>query len=249
MVGVRSPGADPMLPLATRSVRRPNDVRYGRGVSEGRQRGRPSADDATIPSDEVVLRAALDAFAERGFDATSVREIARGLGVSHNLIPQRFGSKDQLWYRAVDHAFAELLNDLLPVGFEDQPDELGRLRSWMVRFVAANTERPALLRVIIQESASPGPRFDHLFDHFIEPVRLAGDGLLAGLHARGLVTTTSADLVYFFMTLGAGGPAAFPAVAARFGSDVAAGDPEGARRHAERAVDLLFAGLLRQRPL
>jgi TetR/AcrR family transcriptional regulator len=217
-------------------------------MSEGRQRGRPSADDGSIPSDDTVLRAALDAFAERGFDATSVREIARGLGVSHNLIPQRFGSKDQLWYRAVDHGFVALLNELLPVGFDDRLDELGRLRAWMVRFVAVNTERPALLRVINQESSSPGPRFDYLFDHFIEPVRLAGDGLLAGLYAQGLVTTTSAELLYFFMTLGAGGPAAFPAVAARFGSEVTSGDPEAAGRYAEEAIDLLFEGFPRQPP-
>jgi TetR/AcrR family transcriptional regulator len=229
-----------------RSVRRRVDVSTVGAVNEGRQRGRPSADDGTIPSDETVLRAALDAFAERGFGATSVREIARGLGVSHNLIPQRFGSKDQLWYRAVDHAFASLLNELLPVAFEAGADELQRLRSWMVRFVIANTERPALLRVITQESASPGPRFDYLFDHFIEPVRLAGDGLLAGLYAQGLVTTTSAELLYFFMTLGAGGPAAFPAVAARFGSSVSSGDPGAVRRHAEEAIDLLFEGFLRR---
>jgi AcrR family transcriptional regulator len=218
-------------------------------VRTSRQRGRPSAADGTIPSDDTVLRAALDAFAEKGFDATSVREIARSLGVSHNLIPQRFGSKDQLWFRAVDHAFATLLNELLPVALVDGVDELGRLRAWMVRFVVANTERPALLRVITQESASPGPRFDYLFDHFIEPVRLAGDGLLADLAAKGLVTTTSAELLYFFMTHGAGGPAAYPAVAARFGSPVASGEPDAVRRHAEEAIDLLFEGLLRHPPL
>jgi AcrR family transcriptional regulator len=212
-------------------------------VNEGRQRGRPSADDESIPTDDTVLRASLEAFAERGFEATSVREIARGLGVSHNLIPQRFGSKEQLWYRAVDHAFGSLLNELLPVSVEDQPDEMSRLRSWMVRFVAANAARPALLQVINRESAAPGPRFDYLFDHFIEPVRVAGDQLLAGLFARGLVSTTSADLLYFAMTHGAGGPLAFPAVAARFGRPVPADDPEAIRRYAEACIDLLFDGL------
>lgn len=213
-------------------------------MTDGRHRGRPSTGDSSIPTDDEVLRAALVAFADKGFDATSVREIARNLGVSHNLIPQRFGSKDQLWYRAVDHAFLALLHELLPAVAEDDSDDLGRLRTWMVHFVASNLERPALLRVINQESISPGPRLDYLFDHFIEPVRLAGEGLLAALYADGLVTTTSADLVYFFMTIGAGGPAAFPAVAARFGSAVAPGDPEAARRYAEGAVDLLLRGLV-----
>ena len=49
------------------------------------------------------------AFAEREEIALAlaqdfgVREIARRLDVSHNLIPQRFGSKEDLWYAAVDH--------------------------------------------------------------------------------------------------------------------------------------------------
>ena len=217
-------------------------------MSDGRHRGRPSAKDSTIPTDDEVLRASLVAFAERGFDATSVREIARNLGVSHNLIPQRFGSKEQLWYLAVDHAFLTLLHELLPAVAGDDSDDLGRLRTWMVHFVASNLERPALLQVINQESTAPGLRLDYLFDHFIEPVRLAGEGFLSGLYAEGLVTTTSAELVYFFMTIGAGGPAAFPAVAAKFGSTVAVGDAEAARRYAEVAVDLLLQGLVRSRP-
>ena len=43
---------------------------------------------------------------------------SRQLGVSHNLIPQRFGSKDRLWYAAVDQGFGTLLSDLLPVVVE-----------------------------------------------------------------------------------------------------------------------------------
>jgi len=194
-------------------------------------------------TDDQVLEAALEAFAEHGFAATSVREVARQLGVSHNLIPQRFGSKERLWYAAVDHGFGSLLTDLLPVVLEDEPDDVSRLRSWMVRFIEANAARPALLRIINREAASPGPRFDYLYDHYIEPVRLAGDAFLVDLHERGLVTTTSVGLVYFLMTHGAGGPIAFPALAERFGDGVQPDDPEAVRRHAEEAVDVIFGGL------
>jgi len=194
-------------------------------------------------TDDQVLEAALEAFAEHGFAATSVREVARQLGVSHNLIPQRFGSKERLWYAAVDHGFGSLLTDLLPVVLEDEPDDVSRLRSWMVRFIEANAARPALLRIINREAASPGPRFDYLYDHYIEPVRLAGDAFLVDLHERGLVTTTSVGLVYFLMTHGAGGPIAFPALAERFGDGVQPDDPEAVRRHAKEAVDVIFGGL------
>jgi TetR/AcrR family transcriptional regulator len=80
-------------------------------AAPGRRRGRPAADEATL-STEDLLDAALEAFAERGYDGTSVREVARRLGVSHNLIPQRVGSKETLWFAAVDHGFGALSGDL-----------------------------------------------------------------------------------------------------------------------------------------
>ena len=65
-----------------------------------RRRGRPPADEA-IESSEI-LDAALRAFARHGLEGVSVRTLNRELGVSHNLIYQRFGSKDDLWRAAVD---------------------------------------------------------------------------------------------------------------------------------------------------
>jgi hypothetical protein len=47
------------------------------------------------------------------------------------------------------------------------------------------------------------------------------------------------------MTNGAGGPSAFPALAARFGTAIDPHDPVAIHRHAVRAVDLLFEGLQR----
>ena len=195
------------------------------------------------PTDQHVLEAALDAFAEHGYAGTSVREVARQLGVSHNLIPQRFGSKDRLWYAAVDQGFGTLLSDLLPVVVEDRPDDVDRLRAWMVRFVEANAARPALLRIINREASSPGPRFDYLYERYIEPVRAMGAAFLGDLHERGLVATDSVGLVYFLMTHGAGGPIAFPALAERLDDAVHPDDPDAIRRHAEQAVAVIFEGL------
>lgn len=211
-------------------------------MTTARPRGRPLEADAG-PSDAVLLDAVLVAFADRGFAGTSVRELARELGVSHNLIPQRFGTKERLWYAAVDHGFATLLGELLQVLADPPGDDVERLRAMMVRFVEANAARPSLLRIINQEASTPGPRLDYLFDSYIEPVRQFGELLLADLHARHRLTTTSVALVYFLMTHGAGGPLAFPALAERFGEGVDSNDPDAVHRHAVEAVDLLFDGL------
>jgi AcrR family transcriptional regulator len=196
----------------------------------------------------VLLEGALAAFAEHGFEGTSVRELARSLGVSHNLIPQRIGSKEELWRRAVDHGFARLAVELAEVINGLTPaDDLDTLRALVVRFVEANGAHPELLRIIQQEATTPGPRFDHLFDQYIDPVRVFGADLMGRLRQAGRLRTDSVALMYFFMANGAGGPLALPAMAAKFGLRVDPTDPDAVRRHAEAAVDLLFDGLVAER--
>jgi AcrR family transcriptional regulator len=218
-------------------------------VVTGRGRGRPKADDHPALRTETLLDAALDAFAERGYDGTSVRELARHLGVSHNLIPQRIGTKEQLWFAAVDQGFGALAASLAEAVDSDAGvDDVARLRALVVRFIEANARRPALLRIIIQEATANGPRLDHLFARYIDPVRRFGDELLARLEADGRVRTGSAALVYFLMTHGAGGPLALPGLAQRFGLVVDPDDAEAVHRHAVAAADVLFDGLLLPRP-
>jgi len=209
-----------------------------------RGRGRPPASDPEALPTELLLVAALDAFAERGFEGTSVRELARDLGVSHNLIPQRIGSKEDLWRAAVDHGFGHLMMAMTTTFDEGLPeDDLGRLRALVQRFVEANAARPALLRIISQEAVAPGPRFDYLYDNYIDPVRVFGADLMRRLQASGELRTDSVALMYFFMTHGAGGPLALPALAQRFGDVVDPNDPDAVRRHATEAVAVLFEGL------
>jgi AcrR family transcriptional regulator len=65
-------------------------------VTTSRPRGRPPKEETPATEDEV-LAAALRAFATHGFNGVSVRTLSRELGVSHNLLHQRFGSKENLW--------------------------------------------------------------------------------------------------------------------------------------------------------
>jgi TetR/AcrR family transcriptional regulator len=75
-----------------------------RAEAAPRGRGRPRAGDEVDLA--MLLQAALDAFAETGYDGTSVRELSRRLGVSHALLTARFGSKEGLWFAAMEHGLA-----------------------------------------------------------------------------------------------------------------------------------------------
>jgi len=206
-----------------------------------RARGRPAQ---KAVSDAALLEAALRSFAESGYEGTSVREIARRLKVSHNLIPQRFGSKERLWYAAIDQGFGRLASDLKRAALTLGSDELEVLRGLIVSFIEINAVHPSLLQIINQEATHPGPRLDYLFDTYIKPVRDFGEVWLAQLADEGRIKPISVTLLYFLMTHGAGGLFALPALTKRLDKGVARTAKLSVREQAIRAVDTFFDGLL-----
>src|SRR4051795_9429196 len=57
------------------------------------------------PTRQAILDAALDLFAERGFDGASTRLIAERAGVAQPLLNYHFAGKQELWQSAVDDLF------------------------------------------------------------------------------------------------------------------------------------------------
>ncbi|WP_292080061.1 MULTISPECIES: TetR/AcrR family transcriptional regulator [Brevundimonas] len=49
----------------------------------------------------AILRAALDLFAEEGFEAVGVRSIGARAGVDYSLISRYFGGKDELFVEVI----------------------------------------------------------------------------------------------------------------------------------------------------
>ena len=206
-----------------------------------RARGRPAQ---SAVSDDVLLEAVLQSFGENGYDGASIREIARRLDVSHNLIPQRFGSKEKLWYAAVNHGFSRLIDDLTREAQALGNDELLVLRGLILSFIEINASHPYLLQIINQEASQPGPRLDYLFKTFIRPVRDFGDSWLTRLANEGRIRPVSVTLLYFLMTHGVGGLFALPALTKRLGRGTKNSTKVSIREQAESAVNLFFDGLL-----
>ncbi len=63
---------------------------------------------ASSDTRERILDAALDAFGTRGFDATSLDDLAEHLGVRKQTILYHFGSKNDLFMATIDAAVGEL---------------------------------------------------------------------------------------------------------------------------------------------
>jgi AcrR family transcriptional regulator len=66
------------------------------------RRGRPGHDQAS------VLRAAIDLFNRKGYDATSIGDVAAELGVTKSAVYHHVAAKDQLLSMALDEALEEL---------------------------------------------------------------------------------------------------------------------------------------------
>ena len=208
-----------------------------------RGRGRPAGGDSPL-SDDRLLDGALELFAEVGFDGASVRELCRRLGVSHGLVHQRFGSKEKLWYAAVDRGFEDLAEEFLDaaVRADDDVDEIRRV---MVRFLEVTASRPALLQVINQEATLPGPRLDHIVDQYLSPAIEVIEDVLSRLRAAGRVREVDAPVVYVLITHGVGGVLSLTALADRLGLKEQRSDPDA---YAAQVVDVILSGLIVDTP-
>ena len=117
-----------------------------------------------------ILQAALDLFAERGFDGASIRDIAKRAGVFHGLIKYHFESKEELWKSAVDYLFERQSKEMAdPDGF----DELlarEQAHDWIKRYVHYCARHPEHARIMVQESLRDTERLRWAVRTHIEPL-------------------------------------------------------------------------------
>ncbi|RIV37430.1 TetR/AcrR family transcriptional regulator [Micromonospora radicis] len=121
-----------------------------------------------------LREAALRLFAERGFEATSVRAVATAAGLSPALVVHHFGSKEGL-RAAVDAEVLDRIGTALRDidGTEELMVSLGAVSARM--FGADPLLRGYLRRVLLEESASSAALFARLLAGAqIELDRLAG---------------------------------------------------------------------------
>jgi AcrR family transcriptional regulator len=146
-----------------------------------------------------ILRRGLDTFAELGYAATTMRELARRLGVSHNFINDRYGSKASFWRAVVDFALldVQLERDQLLV---DHRDDGELLRSIVVQLYRQAANASQMNRLIADESARDSCRLDYLHERFIKPFWDSIEPAITGLMAAGRIPRVPTHILYFAVT-------------------------------------------------
>ncbi len=115
-----------------------------------------------------ILRAAVDIFGDRGFDAASMGGIAEQAGVKKALVQYHFDTKEKLWRAAVEAIWRErdaaLPEYLIPFSGAEGPGQIQALLEQIMRFAR---DHPAWVEIMYHECTTPGPRLDWLVDHFV----------------------------------------------------------------------------------
>ncbi|MDQ0933104.1 TetR/AcrR family transcriptional regulator [Streptomyces turgidiscabies] len=112
-----------------------------------RRRGRPSrTDSADAPAArDRILAAAREEFAERGYEKTSVRGIAKAAGVDPALVHHYFGTKEQVFEASIEVAVGPLLN--APGSIAEGPVE--GVGEQLARFFFGVWENPATRKALL----------------------------------------------------------------------------------------------------
>ncbi|MFE6025409.1 TetR/AcrR family transcriptional regulator [Streptomyces niveus] len=114
-----------------------------------RRRGRPARSEAdTGPgARERILEAARTEFAERGYDKTSVRGIAKVAGVDPALVHHYFGTKEEVFGAAIEVSFEPAL--VIPTLLTGGTDGIGeRLARYFIGVWENPVSRAPLLAIV-----------------------------------------------------------------------------------------------------
>jgi AcrR family transcriptional regulator len=145
------------------------------------------------------LQRGLEAFAELGYDRASARELARRLGVSHNFINDRYGSKAEFWRAVVDRALAAHQRGRMPPR-EVEADDEAHLRAVILDFYRRTAEAPLLGRLMDDEYSRETERLDYLYSRYVKPEIDAITPTLERLLAAKRIAPIAMDVLFFVVS-------------------------------------------------
>lgn len=194
-----------------------------------------------------ILDAALEEFANRGFDGATTAAIARHAGVTQPLVHYHFASKDELWRAAVTREVDAIVDHFGGISAElGDLEPVDRMKVLVRRLVLFMAEHPEFGRIMAYEGVQGGPRHQ-----WILGLSSGGDGrvpLFERMLASGgecgwakplpvphVVSCIVASSAYFFQVRAT--------MRDQYGLDATA--PEVIAAHADTVVELLFHGLVR----
>jgi AcrR family transcriptional regulator len=133
---------------------------------------------------QEITQAALEAFAEKGYAATRVEEVAKRAGVSKGLMYLYFKTKEELFKAVVKSVVIRRIDRL--IGNIESTDLSSEdfIRGPLLSFMKQVPESP--VAIVIRLLISEGPRHPDLVDYYYENVVAKGLAAITGFVERGV---------------------------------------------------------------
>ena len=133
-----------------------------------RKPGRPAGN--TTDASAAIRLAALNVFAQKGFDRASILEIANAAQVAKPLIHYHYATKEVLWQAAVSQAQQGLMAELMTVqSLLSNLDPRKAIELMAGKLVGFAATHPQLVRIVVEETGIGGPRAEWLLTQFLLP--------------------------------------------------------------------------------
>jgi AcrR family transcriptional regulator len=127
-----------------------------------------------------IVEAAARAFAERGFRATSTRDIAARARANQGLITYHFRSKLELWKAAADRIFERLRAPLESLDRGPRvADGRAQVREAIRGYVRFAASHPELFHLLVEEGKHADARMRWLVDTHLRPLYASVGRLIA----------------------------------------------------------------------
>lgn len=188
---------------------------------------------------QALLRAAIDLFAERGFDGVSLSQIAGKAGADIGLTRYYFGSKEQLWETAMTLLSECFAAEIVSENTQCQPSHTDALKALIRAFVFASARWPQVSRIIVFDGNKKDRRGNFIAKHMVRPFYQTLSELIAEVVSQGSIPNVSPRTIFFMITHGGSFPMALPALTnALPGEDI--NSVNGLNAHADAIIALLF---------
>lgn len=117
------------------------------------------------PSKSRILDAAEDLFANKGYQATSIVDIADAVGIRGPAIYKHYGSKADIYDAVIDRLFTPMKENMeLPASLAE-----GQSFDLLEQLVRHHIDHPNIPRIIQQATLSSGEHLDKLVDDWYRP--------------------------------------------------------------------------------
>jgi AcrR family transcriptional regulator len=148
----------------------------------------------------AILEAALAEFAEKGFEAASIRRIAERTGFRHPLITYHYPSKDLLWQAVAEETFERIRREWDARAVEEESrSPFERLRGEYRALFRHTTAFPDFHRFMRQEAAADNPRLQWVAENVLKPLIERLLPQIKAAQAEGLLPPVEPILFHYMM--------------------------------------------------